>query len=681
MISVLLAAALAAPPPATSLVLITLDTTRADHLGCYGATRAMTPALDGLARRGVRFDAALSPAPLTAPAHASLLTGRVPRRHGVRDNAGFPLAADVPTLAEQLARAGYDTRAFVSSFVLDRSVGLARGFAQYDDAVRVGDRRAFAYEERSARQTIDAALASLPKLATPFFLWVHLYDPHLPYVPPEPYASKLAGRPYDGEIAFMDAEIGRLLDALKRRTGSIVIAVAGDHGESLGEHGEEGHGVFLYQATQRVPMVLAGPGVPMGKTVATTVGLVDLAPTLLELAGQGPLAGADGRSLVPHLDGVRFPAADYELETFYPAYAYGWSELRALVSGPLKYIEAPRKELYELPTDPRETHDLAKVAARAARLRSLDDELQRRVGSDAPAPQLDDETEERRNRLASLGYVGGSHRASSSTAIDPKDGIVWLRELDTARRTAEAGDGAAAAAAIEKLLAKNPDNLQALFALVGVRASGKQWPQAVAAARRATALQPQSALARLHLANALAGESEKRPAARGEAMTTFDEAITLSPRFVETYLDATTYLLGSKDPEAARAMLERARAAGIADPTVETALGGLEHARGNKAAAQSAYERALVLDPGEAKALEGLGKIAFEAGQIPKAISFYERALDASPQARLAKTLGSLRLAVDDVPGAKAAFRRALELAPNDPDAKDLREMIDGIDK
>ncbi|HVQ34528.1 MAG TPA: sulfatase-like hydrolase/transferase, partial [Candidatus Bathyarchaeia archaeon] len=560
-------------------------------------------------------------------------------------------------------------------------VGLSRGFSEYDDSVRVGDRRAFAHEERSARQTIDAVLASFPKLRSPFFLWVHLYDPHLPYVPPEPFASRFAGRPYDGEIAFMDAEIGRLLDALKRRTGSIVIAVAGDHGESLGEHGEEGHGVFLYQATQRVPMVLAGPGVPMGKTVATTVGLVDLAPTLLELAGQGPLAGADGRSLVPHLDGVRFPAADYELETFYPAYAYGWSELRALVSGPLKYIEAPRKELYELPTDPRETHDLAKVAARAARLRSLDDELQRRVGSDAPAPQLDDETEERRNRLASLGYVGGSHRASSSTAIDPKDGIVWLRELDTARRTAEAGDGAAAAAAIEKLLAKNPDNLQALFALVGVRASGKQWPQAVAAARRATALQPQSALARLHLANSLAGESSQRPAARAEALKTFDEAITLSPRFVETYLDATTYLLGSKDPEAARAMLERARAAGIADPTVETALGGLEHARGNKAAAQSAYERALVLDPGEAKALEGLGKIAFEAGQIPKAISFYERALDASPQARLAKTLGSLRLAVDDVPGAKAAFRRALELAPNDPDAKDLREMIDGIDK
>jgi len=164
---------------------------------------------------------------------------------------------------------------------------------------------------------------------------VHLYDPHLPYVPPEPFASRFAGRPYDGEIAFMDSEVGRLLDALKRRTGPIVIAAVGDHGESLGEHGEEGHGVFLYQATQRVPMILAGPGVPMGKTVATTVGLIDLAPTLLELVGQGPLPGADGHSLVAHLSGERFPAPDYELETFYPAFAYGWSPLRALVSGPL----------------------------------------------------------------------------------------------------------------------------------------------------------------------------------------------------------------------------------------------------------------------------------------------------------------------------------------------------------
>jgi len=679
-IAALLAAALAARPTPPSLVLITLDTTRADHLGCYGATRAATPSLDGLAKRGVRFDAVLSPTPLTAPAHASVLTGRVPRRHGVRDNAGFVLEASIPSIAEQLARAGYDTRAFVSSFVLDRGVGLSRGFAAYDDSVRVGDRRAFAHEERSARQTIDAALASFPKLEAPFFLWVHLYDPHLPYVPPEPFASRFAGRPYDGEIAFMDSEVGRLLDALKRRTGPIVIAAVGDHGESLGEHGEEGHGVFLYQATQRVPMILAGPGVPMGKTVATTVGLIDLAPTLLELVGQGPLPGADGHSLVAHLSGERFPAPDYELETFYPAFAYGWSPLRALVSGPLKYVAAPRPELYEMPTDPRETHDLAKVPARAARLRGLDLELVRRIGTDAPAASLDAETQERRDRLASLGYVGGTKAPPASSAIDPKDGIVWLRELDAARRNADAGDGTAAVTAIEKLLAKNPDNVQALYTLIGVRASGKQWPEAVAAARRAVALQPQSALARMHLANSLAGESAQRPAAKPEALKTFDEAIALSPRFVEPYLDATSYLLGTKSYDQARAMLERARTAGIADPTVETALGGLEQARGSKTAAQAAYERALALDASEARALEGLGKIAFENKDVAKAISYYERALEASPQARLAKTLGSLRLEADDVPGAKTAFKRALELAPDDPDADELRKIIEGSD-
>ena len=680
MIACVLAAALAAPPPATSLVLITLDTTRADHLGCYGATRASTPALDALARRGVRFDVALSPAPLTAPAHASLLTGRVPRRHGVRDNAGFVLERGIPSIAEHLAGAGYDTSAFVSSFVLDRSTGLARGFRAYDDAVHVGDRRAFAHEERSALQTVDAAIAALPTLGAPFFLWVHLYDPHLPYVPPEPFATRFAGRPYDGEIAFMDAQIARLLDALKRRTGSIVIAAVGDHGESLGEHGEEGHGVFLYQATQRVPLILTGTGVPMGRTVATAVGIIDLAPTLLELLGQGPLEGADGRSLVASLSGARLPSTDYELETLYPAYAFGWSPLRGLVSGSLKYVAAPRPELYELPTDPREAHDLARIPARKAKLAALDDALRRRVGTDVPAPVLDEETEERRRRLASLGYAGGSQPLRSA-AIDPKDGIVWLRELDTARRTAEAGDGAAAAAAIERLLAKNPDNVQALFALVGVRRAGRQWPEAVATARRAVALQPQSALARLHLANALAGESGQRPDARAEAVKTFDEAIALSPRFVETYLDATSFHLDAKNPDAARAMLERARAAEIADPTVETALGGLELARGNKTAAQAAYERAIALDPGEAKALEGVGKIAYENKEIAKAVSMYERALEAKPTAALAKTLGSLKLEANDIPGAKAAFRKALELAPNDPDAAELRALIEEGDR
>jgi choline-sulfatase len=663
-IAQVLAAALAAAPAAQSLVLVTLDTTRADHLGCYGASRASTPHLDALARRGVRFDAALSPAPLTLPAHASLFSGSVPRRHGARDNSGFTVGAGVPLLAETLRRAGYDTRAFVSSYVLDRGTGLARGFAQYDDTLR---------EERDAGRTVDAAIASIPTLAGPFFLWVHLYDPHLPYAAPEPYASKFKDRPYDGEIAYMDAQIGRLLDALRRRPEPQLVAAAADHGESLGEHGEGGHGVFLYQATQRVPLILAGRGVPQAKAVAATVGLVDLAPTLLDLLGQPPLAGADGHSLVPLLADARGTVPPhYEMETFYTAFAYGWSPLRALVAGPLKYVSAPRPEMYELPTDPRETRDLARVPARAARMKALSEELSRRTKADQPLPADDPETQERRERLGSLGYVGGT-TPNASSAIDPKDGILWLADLEAARRLASAGNPTAAAASIEKLLAKNPENLQALFALVGARRAAGDAPRAIDAARRAVALAPKSATARLHLANALAGS------ARSEAERAYDEAIALAPRLVEAYLDAAVFQLDGKNPEAALRVLERARAAGIADPSIETSLGGLEQARGKSAAASAAYERAIALDPKEAKALEGLGKLAFESGAYVKAEGWYERALEAKPSAALAKTLGAIRLeALDDLPGAKAAFRRALELAPDDPDAKELRALLEG---
>jgi len=255
-----LAAAAAPPAPAASrpsLLLVTLDTTRADRIGCYGAKDAATPALDALARRGVRFAEALSPAPLTLPAHATILTGRTPREHGARDNEGYRLAEAQLTLAERLQAAGYATAAFIGAAVLDRVTGIGQGFATFDDQVRVGPERWFAWQERAAQQVVDAVDGQLAGLKPPFFLWVHFYDPHLPYVPPEPYAARFAKSPYDGEIAYADAQLARLLALLSARglDRSLVVAVAGDHGESLGEHGEPAHDVFVYQATQRVPLV------------------------------------------------------------------------------------------------------------------------------------------------------------------------------------------------------------------------------------------------------------------------------------------------------------------------------------------------------------------------------------------------------------------------------------------
>ena len=679
---VLAVAAAVTPPDAPvrpSVVLLTLDTTRADHLGCYGATRAATPHLDALARSGVRFEQALSPAPLTLPSHASLLSGRVPRRHGVRDNAGFKLDPKIPLLTERLRDAGYATAAFVSAAVLDRDGGLARGFATYDDIVRVGDRRAFDYQERAASQTVDALLPRLPSVKPPFFLWVHLYDPHAPYVPPEPYASRFKDRPYDGEIAFMDSQVGRILEALRRTGGALYVAVAGDHGESLGEHGEDGHGIFLYQATQHVPLIVTGPGLKPGTIIASTVGLVDIAPTILDLLKLPALGETDGRSLVPLLHGARPAGRDYEMETLYPSFAYGWAPLRALRTGPYKYVAAPRPELYELPTDPRETKDLSR--AKAARAAELAATLAERTRGDAEASApRDADSAEREAKLRSLGYVSGSV-APAREALDPKDGVKLLPDLDAARHAVQLGDPRDAVAPMRRLLARNPGNIPARLLLGEAQLASGRTDDAIATYRAVADLAPNNSLAWFDLGNAYAGKAVNDDAAFAEAKSSYEHALTLQPRHADTYLNLAALYAQRHDPERARETLLRARAASISDPAIETELGLLEDVRKDTAAARAAFTRALVLNPRQPEALEGLGKIAYTAGDGANAAAYYERALEAHPSAARAKTLGAIRLyQLNDRAGARAAFARALTLSPpGDPDAPDLRALVDEL--
>jgi len=664
-----------------NVVLITLDTTRADHLGCYGAARSATPRLDALAKAGVRFEQAVSPVPLTLPAHASLLTGRVPRRHGIRDNAGFRLDPGIPLLTERLVAAGYATAAFVSAAVLDRGGGLARGFTTYDDNVRIGDRRAFDYQERAASQTVDALLPHLAELKAPFFLWIHFYDPHLPYVPPEPYASRFKDRPYDGEIAFMDAQVGRVLDALKRKTTPVLVVVAGDHGESLGEHGESAHGVFLYQATQHVPLILAGPGLPAGATVAATVGLIDVAPTILDLLGLAPLVEADGRSMLPVIRGARIPPRDYELETFYPSFSYGWAPLRALRSGPYKYVDAPRPELYELPTDPRETKDI--VLPKASRAAELARALAALTHTDTvPQPADDPETEERRNRLASLGYVSGS-AAPQSQGIDPKDGVKLLADFEAARRAVELGDPKDAVPLLTKLLAANPGNVPARLVLGQAQLATGRPDDAVATYRAVTTLAPNNNLAWFDLGNAYAGNAVKDDAAFAEAKRAYDRALALEPRHADTYLNYASMLASRRDPEEARKMLQRARTAGVMDPTVETSLGMLEAGRKDQPAARAAFQRALLLNPGQPEALEAMGQLSYAAADYPQAADYYTRALAARPEARIAKTLGAIQLyQLNDREAARATFVKAVTLSPaDDPDITDLKVMVEELSR
>ncbi|MCU0224421.1 MAG: sulfatase-like hydrolase/transferase [Acidobacteria bacterium] len=509
--------ALPAPPPAPAplapphLLVITLDTVRADRLGAYGHAAAATPRLDRLAREGALVEGAQAVAPLTLPAHASLFTGLYPPAHGVRDNADFVLPASVTTLAEVLAARGYRTAAVVGAAVLARTQGLDQGFASYDEPGMAPAEKPSAAAgkgaagkspasatlrpivERRASEVTDRALAALDRLASskpagPFFLWVHYFDPHAEYAPPEPYRARFKSSPYDGEIAYVDAQLGRLLDALaaKGLAGRTLIAVVGDHGEGLGEHGESTHGVFLYETTLAVPLLLKLPGtIAAGVRVPGPVSQVDLAPTLLELLGAPPLPRAQGASFAASLGrggsvaaGGRAPGAPAAgpatgsaprplySETLYPERVYGWAPLFALRSGASKLIDAPRPELYDLSADPRERKDLA--AAEPARLRERQAELARlreALGGADPAAESPSDAE-RRAQLEALGYAAGrgtgAARAGGAPPLDPKDGIRLEMAIEDGRQALVAGRPDDALARLAPVLNADPGNAAAL---------------------------------------------------------------------------------------------------------------------------------------------------------------------------------------------------------------------------
>jgi len=652
-------------PP--SVLLVTLDTTRADHLGCYGSPFASTPNLDQLARDGVRFDDALSPVPLTLPSHASILTGMVPRRHGVRNNALFRLGPEPAVLAGELQRHGYRTAAFVSAVVLDRITGLDRGFEHYDDSVRIGSRRAFNYKERAASQTNDAVFDHLESLTEPFFLWVHYFDPHLPFEPPEPFRARFPDRPYDGEIAFMDEQFGRLLRQIRNKTDSLLVVVAGDHGEGLGQHGEEAHGVFVYQATQHVPLIFAGPGVPRGEVVDARVGLVDV---------------ADGRSVAPLLRGREEPSAEYELESLFPLLAYGWAPVRALVTGEYKYIDAPRSELYRLSRDPEELDDLVVSQSQIA-LEMADDLLALTEDDVVGAPDDDPELAEQKRRLESLGYLGGGGSVAGAGAIDPKDGIVWIADLQAGRRAYQTGRPEEGIEPLERLLSHNPNNVPALLAL-GICYLGVDQPaRAVELNRRALEIRPHDDQAHFNLANALTFLAETRPAVFADAQLHYERALELNPRYAEATLTYSSLFEQQGADDKALALLQRARGAGVRDPEIETRVAVLELKRGNVEAAKDAFRRGLELYPEAPRPLEAMGRIAFRQAHYAEAADYYERLLAVSPSARVARTLGSLRLEqLDDRAGALEAFELALGLmGGGDPGREELARLVEELSR
>jgi len=506
-------------PP--DVVLITLDTTRADHIGCYHGRPAHTPTLDSLAAAGVLFTQAVTPVPLTLPSHASMLTGLNPPRHGVRDNGAFRLGPSIPVLTERLAQAGYRTGAFVGAFVLARSFGLDRGFETYDDKM---------YNTRSGYRTIRAALEWIKSgdAGRPFFLWVHLFEPHAPYEPSARFRALEGLSPYAQEVAEADAIAGQLLASLRAqgRLDHAVVIVAGDHGEGLGDHGEDEHGIFIYDETMRVPFLLSLPKGPRGVQVTAPVSLVDLAPTLLEASGAAPLSDVEGMSLLPLLlqrggAGSRTAASpagssarrsEY-IESLCPDLDYDHSPLHGLRTPRWKYIRAPRPELYNLERDPGEQRNLWNDEPDTARI--FAERLDRYLAALPAIPSgVTSLSTEDLERLRSLGYLTGHESAAGGDRAlpDPKDMVPVLPRFAAAKEALYHGRLEEAVAGFRAVLSSLPGNSVAALNLGASLINLDRPDEAAAALRDAWERDPRNAALGSLLADALRRSGRPRDA-------------------------------------------------------------------------------------------------------------------------------------------------------------------------
>ena len=628
----------AAPPSTTpaarpNVLLITLDTTRADRIGSYGYAGASTPHLDRLAAAGVRFDRALSPAPLTLPAHASLMTGREPYSHGVRNNGYFVLPEDANTLAESFTAAGYDTAAFVSAFVVDRQVGLAQGFAHYDDALdRAAGVELSLDVERRGDRTVAAAAGWLGARRTdkPFFVWVHLFDAHEPYAPPSPFRERFAERPYDGEIAFSDAAVGTLLEAARYGDGATTVVVAGDHGESLGEHGESTHGLFVYDAAVRVPLIMAGPGVPAATVVTDTVRLIDVAPTISELANIGALAGSAGRSLRPVMTGGRGreePPPAYA-ETYFPQFFMGWSPLRSLRVGNWKFIDAPEPELYDLTRDPDERENLiAQEPARAESLRrALNDTLAAHANAMSPTPMTDDA----RQRLASLGYVSTARppaKLGEGDGPDPKRMVGLFEQLRDGNDALTRGDAATAAKIARDAVRQDPANGFARLLEGRAALASNRNRDAIVALTEYLRIVPQSADAHHLLAVAAL-----RLGDRQRALAEEDAAIALDDRHTNAIALRAGLLFSLGRAEEGVSSLRAAVTRDPANRTLMLELADILADARKFDEAEAEYRRVLAGDPANGRALTGLGVVLAATGRLEAALEQLARAVEVQPR-------------------------------------------------
>jgi arylsulfatase A-like enzyme/Tfp pilus assembly protein PilF len=608
-----------------NILVITVDTLRADRLGCYGFAAAQTPNIDRLSREGVRVDHAVAPAPITMPSHTSIFTGLDPPAHGVRDNGTFPVPQEIETLAERLHSAGYQTQAFVSAEVLHSRYGLDQGFDGYDDELWSEARPTdFQRQERSGNETMDRVLQWLGRRHSkvePFFLWVHLFDPHQPYAPP----ASVQGAPtlYDGEIAFADQQIGRLIGALQDEGAldETVVVFTSDHGESLGEHGEETHAVFIYESTIRVPLLVRyPPKLPAGKVHTQSVRIADLMPTVLGLAdvAQPKVQGSDLSKAFASAKPP--PALPQYSESLYPEFAFGMAPLRGVRLENWTYIRAPRAELYDRATDPGETRnllDLAKGAPGAANAAQRASELDRllstlieegrRFDFVAQPKPLDDDTVK---MLQALGYMDETEAPDALRGMDPKDGVPIYRKVSEAFRLARDGNCPAAVEVLTPLFRRLPNLVQARNRIAKCQLKMGNPRAAKQHYLKSLAHDPNQEGVLLQLGRMEMAEND----AEG-ARQRFVQALEVIPSSVDAMV-----LLGHLDftagrPEEAKAWYRKAIEADPGQPIPYLFLGELHFRRGELAEAKRAYEQAREVAPADFTASLQLGICTLALGE------------------------------------------------------------------
>lgn len=659
------------PDPNQNVLLVTIDTLRADALGSYGG-RAATPNFDRLAREGARFDYAHAHAVVTLPSHTSILTGRYPYEHGMRDNSGFRVKDGTITLATRLKARGFATGAFVGGFPVTKRFGLNPGFDTYDDQVpELLTDQAHSMPERRADEVVGRATAWVGAQASPFFAWVHVFDPHAPYQAPEPYRAQHAARPYDGEVAWVDHAFGPLFERLRTLTRPTLVIVTSDHGEGLGDHGELTHGMFAYEATLRVPLIVArvepdGRGAPRGVVVASPARHIDIAPTVLEAVGAAGDPTLPGSSLVSVIAARSGPDRPSYFEAMTYNLVRGWAPLRGVIVEREKYIDLPIREWYDLKADPAEATNAAGL--RADRVQVLYNVL--KSFDLSPPNRPAQETKEVSEALRALGYISGTARAKDTytEADDPKRLVDVDRDLHTATEFFQTGKTAEAITMFESVIRRRDDMADAYIQLANAHwVSGRALP-AIEALERGLRAGAADRDIRIKLGLYLAESGidagkaiqilEGLPSTDAEAMNSLGVAYGRAGRFAEATkafqqilsLDATNGLalqnlafiaFNEADTLAEPAKTERqreaeafARQAIVADPSLakaHTTLGVILARTGRKGEAIETWKRGVALDGGELDALYNLTVLLVEAGRLDEARRYAQQFVTSAP--------------------------------------------------